>query len=143
MSDAGARDERRVAIERIAGLAHTPSTVARTGELLGDVAELGGGALRRLRAHHEILAPGRRSSSPHRHTTRDELVIVLRGRPSAWIEGELVELPEGTVVSFGAGSSARHAIVNAGSEDAKILVVSNEDGSDEVLYAPVPPYSGG
>lgn len=121
--------------ERFSDLPRFLSTIARTGEALGEVADVGRAAgLTRLRAHHEILKPGRRSSSPHRHSTRDEIVVVLRGRPSAWIEGELLQLEPGSALSLAAGGEARHAIVNASDEDAELFVVSNEDGTDEVVY---------
>lgn len=58
------------------------ANIISTGEPLGmvaDLAELAG--LRHLRIQHEILLPGRRSSSPHAHTMREEFLYILQGAP--------------------------------------------------------------
>jgi uncharacterized cupin superfamily protein len=94
-----------------------------TGELLGSLANLSQATgLTDLFVHHETLAPGHRSSPPHHHSQKEELVYVLEGTPSAWIDGEVKQLRPGDAVGFPAGVS--HMIFNRGSAAAKLIVVS-------------------
>jgi uncharacterized cupin superfamily protein len=107
--------------------------IRRTGELLGLVAPLGPN-LRHLRAQHEVLPPGRRSSSPHAHTTREELVYVLDGTPDLWIDGELYPLRPGDVVSLAAGTGITHTLINNSERDAVLFVVATMPDDDACFY---------
>ncbi|GAB5994459.1 hypothetical protein AE1304_39180 [Aeromonas enteropelogenes] len=49
----------------------------------------------RIGIHHELLAPGHRTSWPHAEETEDEFVHVLEGTPDVWLDGELHRLQPG------------------------------------------------
>lgn len=122
-------------VVRPENLPHRPMVRSSTGEplsLSADVAAAVG--LRRGFAHHEVLPPGRRASAPHRHTKKEELVYVLSGRPSLWVNGETRPLTPGDVVGFPAGEEVLHAMVNDSAEDATILIVAAGREGDEVVY---------
>ena len=84
-----------------------PSRIARTGEALTFVAALGECAgLRHLRVEYAVLPPGHRSSSPHAHTTREELVY--EGTPDIWLDGHLHPLRPGDTIALAAGTGIAH-----------------------------------
>ncbi len=79
--------------------------------------------LTRIGVHHEVLAPGHRSSLPHAEATEEECVYVLEGNPSAWIEGELHPLEPNDIVVFAPGTGIRHTITNPTDEPVRLLIV--------------------
>ncbi len=104
-------------------LPHQNSIRVSTGEILGSLANLSQSTgLQDLSIHHEILPPGHRSSPPHCHSQKEELVYVLDGTPSAWIDGEFYTLRAGDTVGFPPGVA--HMIVNQSGSLATLLVVS-------------------
>ena len=114
------------------------STIRSTGEPLGimrDLSEVG--RLDVLQIYHETLLAGRRSSSPHVHTKREEFVYVLSGRPSVWLNGVIRQLAPHEGVAFRPGDEVFHMILNETDQSAELLVISNNVEGDEVIY-----YSG-
>jgi len=79
--------------------------------------------LTRLGVHHEVLAPGHRTSLPHAEATEEECVYVLEGRPSAWIDGVLHPLEANDIVVFQPGTGIRHTITNPTDEPVRLLVI--------------------
>lgn len=79
--------------------------------------------LTRLGVHHEVLAPGHRSSLPHAEATEEECVYVLEGHPQAWIDGELYPLRPDDIVVFAPGTGVRHTITNPTDEPVRLLVI--------------------
>jgi uncharacterized cupin superfamily protein len=79
--------------------------------------------LTRLGVHHEVLAPGHRSSLPHAEATEEECVYVLEGHPQAWIDGELHPLRPDDIVVFAPGTGVRHTITNPTDEPVRLLVI--------------------
>ena len=103
-------------------------------ELLGesiDLAQRSG--LKNVHVAHEILRPGRRSSSPHYHTHREELVYVLRGALTLVQESERI-LGAGDYVGFPAGVPRKHYLRNDTASDVEYLVVATRDPADETKY---------
>jgi uncharacterized cupin superfamily protein len=94
--------------------------------------------LSNLQIYHETLLSGRRSSSPHYHTKRDELVYVLSGEPSVWLNGNIRQLSPKDFVAFKAGEDVFHMILNEREQMAELLVISDNVDGDEVIY-----YKGG
>jgi uncharacterized cupin superfamily protein len=70
----------------------------------------------------------------HYHLGREELLIVLRGRP--WLRtGEgWRELAEGEVVAFPRGERGAHGFENRGSEPVRVLVVSEQNAPNVSVY---------
>ena len=125
---------------RIGNLAsHPPRETLRvraTGEFLADTYELTFGAsLSRLVVHHETLAPGRRASRPHSHTQREEIVLVLAGRPQVRIDDELHQLEAGDYVVFPAGTGVAHVLENDASSTtiAVYLLIASAGHDDEIV----------
>jgi uncharacterized cupin superfamily protein len=130
-------------ITNMAEAPHEPSRIRRTGEPLGLMAMLAESAgLRHLRIHHEVLPPGRRSSSPHAHTTREEFVYVVDGTPDAWIDGHLHPLCAGDAVALAAGTGIAHTLINNSERDAILLIVATMPDDDACFY-PGDPTAGG
>ena len=111
------------------------SKIRSTGEPLGimrDLSERAG--LGVLQIYHETLLSGRRSSSPHYHTKREEFVYVLSGSPSVWLNGKIQTLSTNECVGFKPGDGLFHMIFNESDQPALLLVVSNNVEGDEVIY---------
>jgi uncharacterized cupin superfamily protein len=94
-----------------------------TGEILGSLVNLSQTTgLKDLSIHHEILPPGHRSSPPHKHTQKEELVYVIGGTPTVWIEGEVRDLRPGDAVGF--PTDVAHMVLNRSTTPAELIVVS-------------------
>jgi uncharacterized cupin superfamily protein len=48
--------------------------------------------LQHLLVHQETLLPGRRASSVHKHSTKEEIFYILQGTPTIIIDGQEQEL---------------------------------------------------
>ena len=79
--------------------------------------------LTRIGVHHEILAPGHRSSLPHAELTEEECVYVLEGNPAAWIDGQLHALEPDDIVVFAPGTGIKHTITNPTDEPVRLLII--------------------
>jgi uncharacterized cupin superfamily protein len=116
--------------------------ILRTGEPLGIVSQLAGvEGLRRLRVQHERLPPGRRSSSPHAHTTREEVIYVLSGTPDLWLDGRLRPLRPGDCVVFPSGTGLSHTVINNAAGEAELLTIATQVDDDRCYY-PLNPTRG-
>lgn len=117
-------------------LPHPTAHSSTTGEPLSDVAhltELLG--LTGVRVGHEILPPGRRSAPAHRHTHRDELVIVAAGTPTVTVGSQRRVLNPGEIVAFPAGGPDAHEIFNDSDADVVLWSASAAIGPDTVVFA--------
>jgi uncharacterized cupin superfamily protein len=111
------------------------SKIRTTGEPLGIMRDLSeAGRLGMLQIYHETLLAGRRSSSPHYHTKREEFVYVLSGNPSVWLNGEVRRLSPHEAVAFMPGDKVFHMILNESDHPALLLVLSNNAEGDKVIY---------
>lgn len=88
----------------------------------------------KLFIHHEILSPGRRGSSPHRHTTQEEVVFVLEGFPTAHIGDKAITLKPGDVLGFPLDSQELHFMANETKSDVRYLVICSKETDDKVMY---------
>ncbi len=87
--------------------------------------------------HHEIIPAGRRSSSPHAHTHREEMIYVLSGSPDVFLQGEMKTLVPGDFIGFLPGRENIHCVVNNTKEDVRLLVIASNPKTDEVIYGEV------
>jgi len=78
----------------------------------------------RLGASLYEVAPGQATFPYHWHSANEEMLIVLRGRPSLRGPEGWRELAEGEVVAFRVGSEGAHQIVNRTPEAVRLLMVS-------------------
>lgn len=80
------------------------------------------------------LPPGEAAYPYHFHYADEEVVIVLRGRPTLRSpEGERV-LEQGEAVRFELGPAGAHQLYNPGAETVRFLAVSSHGSPDIVVY---------
>ncbi len=121
-------------IRNITELPHPELISRRTGERFSSSAiltDLLG--FQRLFVHHEILAPGRRASSPHSHSLQEEMIFVLSGSPTAHWGNQSYLLKPGDFLGFPPSSKDLHAIENTTSGDVEFLVISSVNLQDQVI----------
>lgn len=87
--------------------------------------------IKSLLVHHEVLEPGHRASGAHYHSSKEEITLVLSGKPSVWIEGKLFELEPGDFVGFNVEKSRAHMLINTSDEPAVLLTIGTNP-KDEV-----------
>ena len=80
------------------------------------------------------LPPGEAAYPYHFHYADEELLIVLRGRPTLRTpEGER-ELEEGEALRFGLGEDGAHQVINRSDDIATFITVSSSGRPDVVVY---------
>jgi uncharacterized cupin superfamily protein len=80
------------------------------------------------------LPPGRTSGYYHFHHGAEELLVVLRGRPTLRTPDGERALDEGEVVHFPVGPEGAHQLINRSSEPVRYLVASNRPSPEAVEY---------
>src|SRR5436190_616431 len=80
------------------------------------------------------VPPGEAAYPYHYHLGEEELIIVLRGRPTLRTPGESRELEEGEVVAFPRGEEGGHQLVNSTDEGVRFLAVSTQGDPDLVIH---------
>lgn len=80
------------------------------------------------------LPPGQAAYPYHFHYADEELLIVLRGRPTLRGPTGLRELEEGEAVSFPVGEEGAHQLINRTSDTATFLAISSHGRPDVVIY---------
>lgn len=88
----------------------------------------------RLRSAVWELDPGKGSGQYHVHHATEELLVVLRGRPTLRTpEGER-QLEEGDVVHFPTGSAGAHQVVNRSDGVVRFLMAASHSKLDVIEY---------
>lgn len=87
-----------------------------------------------LFVHHEILLPGLRASSPHFHTLKEEMILILTGYPTAHIGNRIVQLKPGDFIGFTPDSKKTHFIKNDTMEEIRFLVICSNPEKDQTIY---------
>ena len=80
------------------------------------------------------IAPGRTSGFYHFHHGAEELLVVLRGRPTLREPAGERTLEEGAVVHFPVGPEGAHQLINRTEEPVRYLMVSNRPSPEAVEY---------
>jgi uncharacterized cupin superfamily protein len=80
------------------------------------------------------LPPGGAMFPYHFHLANEELLIVLRGRPSLRSPDGWRELAEGEVVSFPAGATGAHQVANRSDSVARVLVIAEMNAPELAVY---------
>jgi uncharacterized cupin superfamily protein len=101
------------------------STSAALADLLG---------FKNICIFHDTVPPGRRSSLPHIHTRKEEMVFVLAGTPTLRLGDEVATLKPGDFVGFRPGEGPLHVLENHSDEDFQILVIASNPNDDVPLY---------
>lgn len=88
----------------------------------------------RLGASLYEVPPGNSSCPYHWHAANEEMLIVLRGRPTLRTpEGER-GLAEGELVSFPVGERGAHKVRNDTEEPVRVLIVSEMNDPEVAVY---------
>lgn len=80
------------------------------------------------------IAPGRSGGLYHFHHGAEELLVVLRGRPTLREPGGERVLEEGDVVHFPVGPDGAHQLLNRSDEPVRYLMVANRPSPEAVEY---------
>ncbi|EJD45994.1 hypothetical protein AURDEDRAFT_184577 [Auricularia subglabra TFB-10046 SS5] len=95
--------------------------------------------------HLQRLPPGTRSSVGHAHKDSEEMVLVLQGTGSLWLDGHIVPVKPGDCVGFPAGTGIAHTFINdsnAGGDDGHdlcLVVVGEKKRKTEQIIYPADP----
>jgi len=81
-----------------------------------------------------VLPPGNAQAPYHWHHVREELLLVLSGRPTLRTADGERQLDAGDMVSFPRGPEGAHKVTNETSEAARYLIFSTKPSSDIVEY---------
>ncbi len=80
------------------------------------------------------LPAGEAAYPYHHHLAEEELIVVLRGRPSLRTPEGWRELAEGEVVAFPRGQRGGHQLLNRTAGTVRFLALSSSGEPDVVIY---------
>lgn len=116
-------------------LSHQNLVSSKTGEKYSKSAVLTDFfGFRDVFVHHEILMPDRRSSAPHYHTLREEMVIILDGSPVCHFGDKQIQMKSGDVIGFKPNPSEPHYFENVTEEVVYLLVICSNPQDDRTVY---------
>lgn len=93
-----------------------------------------GTAARKLGASIDVLAPGMRGCPYHLHHAQEEMFVVLEGRGSLRVAGEMLPIETGDVIFIPAGPEYPHQIINTSEAPLKLLSVSTQEQPEICEY---------
>ena len=116
-------------------LEHTELVSSTSGEVFSKSAILSElFAHRDIFVHHEIIPPGKRSSSAHTHTLREEMVFILQGSATVHFGDQILQLQPGDFIGFKPNSTELHFIENKTVEEVRLLVICSNPTNDQVVF---------
>jgi uncharacterized cupin superfamily protein len=80
------------------------------------------------------LAPNAVSALRHAHTSQDEFVFILQGRPILHTDEGRTQLSPGMCAGFKAGTGNGHHLINETSKDVVYLEVGDRTAGDQGSY---------
>jgi len=83
--------------------------------------------------HHEILPPGRKSSSPHSHTKKEEMAFIITGNPTVHIGNDSHKLKPGDLIGFKPLTEA-HYFENLTTTEVELIIISSNPFDDVINY---------
>ena len=109
--------------------------IERTGEKLSTAKSLSDMFdLTEVLVHQEVLLPGRRASSFHFHSEKEEMFYVLAGRPSLLVGDRITDLEPGDFIGFTPSKKTPHMLFNRSAEPATVLTIGTHSSTDEITY---------
>jgi uncharacterized cupin superfamily protein len=82
----------------------------------------------------DIVAPGMRGCPYHLHHAQEEAFVILEGRGTLRVAGEMLELKAGDVAFLPPGPDYPHQIVNTSDAPLKYLSISTQTRPEIVEY---------
>lgn len=93
-----------------------------------------GTAARKLGASIDIVAPGMRSCPYHLHHAEEEMFIILEGRGTLRVAGEMLPLRAGDIAFIPPGPEYPHQIINTSDAPLKYLSISTRETPEICEY---------
>jgi uncharacterized cupin superfamily protein len=88
----------------------------------------------KLFVHHEIIPPGRRSSSPHFHSHTEEMFLVMEGHPTITYGSKTFQANPGDFISFPPGERQLHCVYNHTDREVRVLGICADHPLDQTHY---------
>ncbi len=83
---------------------------------------------------HDIIAPHKSSSSPHRHSLIEEIVFVSKGELTIWFGSEKQQASEGSFIFFDPKDTFLHSTKNETNTNVETITFSINRINDIVIY---------
>jgi len=93
-----------------------------------------GTAACKLGASVDVLAPGKISCPYHLHHAQEEMFVVLQGRGSLRVAGEMLPVTEGDVIFIPPGPEYPHQLINTSEAPMTYLSISTRETPEIVEY---------
>lgn len=93
-----------------------------------------GTAARKLGASVDTLPPGMRSCPYHLHHAQEEMFIVVAGRGTLRVAGEMLPIREGDVIFIPPGPEYPHQIINTSDAPLSYLSISTRERPEVCEY---------
>jgi uncharacterized cupin superfamily protein len=88
----------------------------------------------KLGAGYDVLAPGKRSCPYHFHHAQEELFVVIEGRGTLRVAGEMLAVSAGDVVFIPPGPEYPHQFINTSDAPLKYLSISTQERPELCEY---------
>lgn len=89
---------------------------------------------KQLFIHHDVIAPGSRSSGPHRHTTIEEVVYIIKGTATVVSGRNETIAEEGTLILFDPKDQDLHFLINRTNQNIETMTFSMSSDFDSVIF---------
>lgn len=83
---------------------------------------------------HDIIVPGHRASSAHRHSSIEEVVYITKGELSIFCGEQKMTAREGSFIFFDPNEMELHYLLNETESHAETLTFSINRQGDRVIY---------
>jgi uncharacterized cupin superfamily protein len=93
-----------------------------------------GAAARKLGAAIDILPPGKRGCPYHFHCAQEEMFVILEGRGTLRVAGEMIPIAAGDVIGIPTGPEYPHQIINTSDAPLKYLSISTQEYPEVCEY---------
>lgn len=93
-----------------------------------------GTAASKLGASVDVLQPGKRGCPYHLHHAQEEMFIVIEGRGTMRVAGEMLAVTAGDIVFIPPGPDYPHQMINTSDAPLKYLSISTMDTPEVVEY---------
>lgn len=89
---------------------------------------------KQLFIHHDIIAPGNKSSGPHRHTIIEEVVYIVKGTATV-VESEYEMIAtEGALILFDPKDTDVHFLTNRTNQNVETMTFSVNSDFDSIVF---------
>ncbi|HSI50323.1 MAG TPA: cupin domain-containing protein [Ideonella sp.] len=94
----------------------------------------GGTVARQLGAGVDMVPPGKRSCPYHLHHSQEEMFVIIEGRGTLRVAGELLPVRTGDVIFIPAGPEYPHQLINTSDAMLKYMSISTQQKPEICEY---------